>query len=250
MRMAHLVLVSFILLAFSVSRIQANFLIILLQRSQIFTSLRELSFLHSLTHVPVDKRTLGIHQIKLVIQTGPGLRNSCGVTQHTHSTLNLGQVTTRNSCGGLVVDANLQNEISRDLVSIFVLRSQELLVRTVLLTAKVNSTDDNHNHLTSQTNLEASWTPIHKLNGSFRLDCRNSCIHILWYHITTEQQTASHIFAMTWIAFHHLIGWLKAGVGDFSNSQLLMIGFLSRDDRSISGQWEVNTWVRHQVGLQ
>jgi len=56
----------------------------------------------------VDKRTLGVHQIELVIQTGPGLSNSCGVTQHTHSTLNLGQVTPRNNCGRLVVDANLQ----------------------------------------------------------------------------------------------------------------------------------------------
>ena len=100
------------------------------------------------------------------------------------------------------------------------------------------------------TNLEASWAPVHKLNGSLGLDCRNGCIHILWYHITTVQQTASHVFTMTWVTFHHLIGWLKAGIGDFSNAQLLVVGFLSRDNRSISGQWEVNTWVRHQVGLQ
>ncbi|CAH3119946.1 unnamed protein product, partial [Porites lobata] len=98
-------------------------------------------------------------------------------------------------------------------------------------------------------NLEASWTPVYKLNGSLGLDCRNSCIHILGYHITTVQQTASHVFAMTWITFHHLIGWLKTGIGDFSNTQLFMVGFFSRDNWSISGQWEVNTWIWNQVGL-
>ena len=68
--------------------------------------------LHTLTHIPVDKSTLGVHQIKLVIQTGPSLSNGCGVTQHTHGTLNLSQVTTRNNCGRLVVDANLKNTIT------------------------------------------------------------------------------------------------------------------------------------------
>ena len=100
------------------------------------------------------------------------------------------------------------------------------------------------------TNLEASWAPVHKLNGSLGLDGCNSCIHILWYHITTVQQTASHVFAVTWITFHHLIGWLKAGISDFSNTQLLVVGFLGRDNRSIGGQREVNTWVGHQVCLQ
>ena len=99
------------------------------------------------------------------------------------------------------------------------------------------------------TNLEASWTPVHKLNGSLGLDCCNSCIHILRNHVTTVQQTAGHVFAVTWVTFNHLIGWLKAGIGDFSNTQLFVVSFLSRDNRSIGGQREVNTWIWHQVGL-
>ena len=98
--------------------------------------------------------------------------------------------------------------------------------------------------------LKSSWAPIHELNGSLGLDCGNGCIHVLWYHISTEQQTAGHVFAMAWVTFYHLIGWLKAGIGDFSNCKLFMVGFLGRDDWSISSQWEVNTWIRHQVGLQ
>ena len=29
-----------------------------------------------------------------------------------------------------------------------------------------------------------------------------------------------------------------------------MVGFLSRDDRCVCSQWEVNAWIRHQVGLE
>ena len=101
-----------------------------------------------------------------------------------------------------------------------------------------------------KTNLEASWAPVHKLDSSLRLDCCYGCIHIFGHHVTTEQQTAGHVLAVTWVTFYHLIGWLKAGIGDFSNTQLLMIGFLSRDHWSIGGQRKVNTWVWHQVGLK
>ena len=99
------------------------------------------------------------------------------------------------------------------------------------------------------TNLKTSWAPVHKLNGSLGLDCSNSCIHILGYHITTVQQTAGHVFAVTWVTFNHLIGWLKTHVCDLCNSQLLVVSFLSRDDWSIGGQREVNTWVWNQIGL-
>ena len=48
----------------------------------------------------------------------------------------------------------------------------------------------------------------------------------------------------------YLVGGLKAGVGDLSNGQLLMVGLLSRDDWGVGGQGEVDTGVGHQVGLE
>ena len=56
----------------------------------------------------MDEGTLGVHQIELVIETSPGLGNGCGVGQHAHGTLHLGQVTSRHHSGGLVVDADLE----------------------------------------------------------------------------------------------------------------------------------------------
>jgi hypothetical protein len=44
-----------------------------------------------------------------VIQTGPGLGNGGGITQHAHGTLDLRQVSSWDNSGRLVVDANLES---------------------------------------------------------------------------------------------------------------------------------------------
>jgi len=101
------VTVSF-LLTFTFGGLDTDLLVILLEGGKILTSLGELTFLHTLTDVPMDEGTLGVHQIKLVIDTGEHLRDSGGVRDHAHSTHDLGQVTTRNDGGGLVVDTALE----------------------------------------------------------------------------------------------------------------------------------------------
>ena len=55
---------------------------------------------------------------------------------------------------------------------------------------------------------------------------------------------------MARVTLHHLVGRLEAGVGDLGDGQLLVVGLLGRDDRSVGRQWEVDTWVWHQVGLE
>ena len=85
------------------NRIHANFFIILLQCGKIFTGLGEFSFLHPLANIPVYKRTLGIHKIKLVIKSGPGFRDRCCVAQHANCALYLGQVAAWDDRRSLVV---------------------------------------------------------------------------------------------------------------------------------------------------
>ncbi|KPP56645.1 hypothetical protein Z043_125721, partial [Scleropages formosus] len=137
---------------------------------------RELTLLHTLTHIPVHKGSLGIHQIKLVVQASPGLCDGGRVAQHAHSPLNLGQVSTWNHSRGLVVNANL----------------------------------------------ETSGTPVHKLDGALRLDGGYGSVHIFGHHVTAVQQAARHVLAVTRVTFHHLIGRLKARIGDLSHRKLLM----------------------------
>ncbi|CAB1353872.1 unnamed protein product, partial [Coregonus sp. 'balchen'] len=93
----------------------AHLLIIFLQGSHVFPGLRELSLLHTLTYIPVHESTLGIHQVKLVVKTGPGLCNSSGVAKHAHCPLNLGQISTRYHSWGLInIEGTIESEGSSD----------------------------------------------------------------------------------------------------------------------------------------
>merc|ERR550519_523692 len=93
----------------SIPGVHSNLLVIFLQSSHIFPRLRELAFLHTLTHVPVDESPLCIHKIELVIKPGPGLSDGRGVGKHTNSSLHLGEVTSRYHGGRLVVYSNLES---------------------------------------------------------------------------------------------------------------------------------------------
>ncbi|CAG0921309.1 unnamed protein product, partial [Notodromas monacha] len=103
------------------SRINPHLFIVLLQGGQILASLRKLAFFHAFTHVPVNKGTFGVHQVKLVIESGPGLGNGSSVGQHAHGSLHFGQIAAGHDCGRLVVDADFKacgapvNELDRAL---------------------------------------------------------------------------------------------------------------------------------------
>jgi len=96
------------ILSFAFSGFSANFFVILLEGSKIFSCLREFSFFHTFSDVPVDESTLGIHKIELVINTRKSFGNSSGVGDHAYSSLNTSQITTWNDCRRLVVDAALE----------------------------------------------------------------------------------------------------------------------------------------------
>ena len=59
-------------------------------------------------HSPVDEGPLGVHQVKLVVQPGPGLHDGGGVGQAANRSLHLGEVAPGNDCWRLVVDPNLE----------------------------------------------------------------------------------------------------------------------------------------------
>merc|ERR1711903_321705 len=92
-------------LTLTLSSLNADLFVILLQSSKIFTRLRELSFLHTLADIPVDEGALGVHEIELVVDTREYLSNGCGVADHTDCTHDLGKITTRDDGWWLVIDA-------------------------------------------------------------------------------------------------------------------------------------------------
>ena len=200
---ADLVLIS-VVLGFFLHRVESNLLVIFLQGSQILASLGELSFLHTLADVPVDEGALGVHQVKLVVETRPRLGYCCRVAKHRNCAHHFCQVTPRNHCWRLIVDAHL----------------------------------------------EPCWTPVDELDGPLGLDGGDGSVDIFWYDVAAVQQAAGHIFAVTRIAFDHLVGRFKTSVSDLGYSQLLVVRLLCRNDRRIGGQGEMNPRVRDQVGLE
>merc|ERR1719466_526763 len=104
----RILLIFIILSILDIITVHSDLLIILLKRSHVLPGLGELSLLHTLPNIPMHKSPFSIHQVKLVVQPGPGLSNSRCVGQHAHSPLYLGQVTARDDGGWLVVDTNLK----------------------------------------------------------------------------------------------------------------------------------------------
>mgnify|MGYP003573970617 CR=1 FL=1 len=102
-------LTGILLLALTFGSLGTDLFVILLQGSEILTSLRELALLHALTDVPVDEGTLGVHQVELVVNARESLGNGGGVGHHAHSSLHTSQVASWNDGGGLVVDAALES---------------------------------------------------------------------------------------------------------------------------------------------
>ena len=63
---AQFCLILSLLLATSLGALSTNFLVVLLEGSKILTGLGELTLLHTLSDVPVDEGTLGVHEIEPV----------------------------------------------------------------------------------------------------------------------------------------------------------------------------------------
>jgi hypothetical protein len=85
-----------------------DFFVVLFEGSQIFSGFGEFSFFHTFSDVPVDEGSLGVHEIEFVVNSSKDFRDGGGVGQHAHSSLDLGQIASRDDSGGLVVDTALE----------------------------------------------------------------------------------------------------------------------------------------------
>merc|ERR1711924_16160 len=98
-----------LLLALTLSCLDSNLLVILLKCGEIFAGLGELALLHAFSDIPMDKRTLRIHEIELVVNAREDLGNGGAVGNHAASAHHLGQVTTWDHGRRLVVDATFKS---------------------------------------------------------------------------------------------------------------------------------------------
>merc|ERR1719375_2450909 len=97
-----------LLLALALGRLDADLLVVLLERRKVLAGLAELALLHTLADVPVDEGALGVHQIELVVDARHHLRDRSAVRDHAHRAHHLREVTARDDGRGLVVDTALE----------------------------------------------------------------------------------------------------------------------------------------------
>jgi len=57
----------------------------------------------------MDEGSLGVHEIELVIDSGEDLSDGSGVGDHADGSHDLGEITTGNNSGGLVVNTALES---------------------------------------------------------------------------------------------------------------------------------------------
>merc|ERR1712086_971628 len=98
-----------LLLTFALGGLNADLLVVLLERGQVLTGFRELALLHALADVPVHEGTLGVHKIELVVNPGEDLSDGRGIADHADSAHYLGQITARDDSWWLVIDAALES---------------------------------------------------------------------------------------------------------------------------------------------
>merc|ERR1712231_51104 len=103
----HLILLT-LLLALALHGLGADLFVILLKGSQVLTALGEFTLLHTLTDIPVNECTLGVHKIELVVNASEDLGDSGSVGDHAASALDLGKITTWDDGRWLVVDTALE----------------------------------------------------------------------------------------------------------------------------------------------
>jgi hypothetical protein len=192
------------LFTFTLSGLDSDLFVIFLECGKIFSGLREFSLFHTLTDVPMDESSLGVHEIEFVIDSGEDFSDGSGVGDHADGSHDLGEVTTWNNGWWLIVDSAL----------------------------------------------ETGWAPVNELNGSLGLDGGDGGVDILWDDISSVHEAASHVLSVSWIALSHHGGWLESGVGDLGDGELLVIGFLGRDNWGIRRKHEMDSWIWDQVSLE
>merc|ERR1712151_1136746 len=95
-------------LTLTLGGLDSDFFVVLLESGENLTGLGEFSLFHTLTDVPVDEGSLGVHEIELVVNSGEDLSDGGRVGDHADGSHDLGEVTTWDDSWWLVVDSALE----------------------------------------------------------------------------------------------------------------------------------------------
>jgi len=107
---SNLILLSeVLLLSLSLGGFSSDLFVILLKGGKILSGFGELSLLHTLSDVPMDEGSLGVHKIELVVNSGKGLSDGSGVSNQAYGSLNSGKISSWDNGWRLVVNTALES---------------------------------------------------------------------------------------------------------------------------------------------
>src|SRR3990167_7740873 len=101
-------LVLTLVFGFAFSGVDSDFFVVLLEGSEIFTSMGKFAFLHTFSDVPVDEGSLCVHQVELVVESGEDFGDGGGVGDHAHGSHGCGKVSSWKIGWWFVVDTALE----------------------------------------------------------------------------------------------------------------------------------------------
>ena len=104
--------------------------------------------------------------------------------------------------------------------------------------------------LVVNADFEACWAPIDELDRPFCFYRRDCGVDVFGDDVTAVKHAAGHVLPVSRVTVHQLVSGFEACIGDLCYTHVFVIGLLDGDDWRVCGQWEVDSGIRHQVGLE
>ena len=95
------------------------------------------------------------------------------------------------------------------------------------------------------SHLEPCRAPVHKIDGFLGLNGGYGSVDVFRNNVSSIEKAHGHIFALRWVALHHLVSRLEAGLGDRVDAHRVVVGHLGGDQRRVGDKREMNARIGH-----
>ena len=99
----------FFFFSFTIGGFNSDLFVILFKGSQIFSGFREFTFFHTFSDIPMNKGSLSVHKIELMIKSREYFGDCSGVGNHADGSHDFGQISSGDYSWRLIVDTDFES---------------------------------------------------------------------------------------------------------------------------------------------